>query len=221
MSSSVRCLRAGVPVVLLLAGILGLSYPAHASGLASQAGGGAPDGSNLLVNARGTGGAASAQGWDAVTIPGWQVAAGLPTVVRYGTAGFPRRPGAVERLMRKLGIAGARAARQQPLRSDLMLSASHSGRWKTDAPAMSHFPGEAGCVQPAAAPEGIHGDRPDDRAAGLPGKGEMQCERRADLPRAHRHGLLYLHQHRSHRSAARQRGVRLQKQSIVMASRSS
>jgi hypothetical protein len=92
----------------------------------------APDGSNLLVNARGTGGAASAQGWDAVTIPGWQVAAGLPTVVRYGTAGFPRRPGAVERLMRKLGIAGARAARQQPLRSDLMLSASHSGRGKTD-----------------------------------------------------------------------------------------
>jgi hypothetical protein len=31
MSSSVRCLRAGVPVVLLLAGILGLSYPAHAT----------------------------------------------------------------------------------------------------------------------------------------------------------------------------------------------
>jgi YVTN family beta-propeller protein len=93
MISSVRCLRAGVPVVLLLAGMLGLSYPARASGPASQAAATGPDGGNLLVNARATGGAASAQGWDAVTIPGWQVAAGLPTVVRYGTAGFPTAAG--------------------------------------------------------------------------------------------------------------------------------
>jgi len=35
----------------------------------------------------------SAQGWDAVTIPGWQVQAGLPTVVRYGTSGFPALTG--------------------------------------------------------------------------------------------------------------------------------
>jgi YVTN family beta-propeller protein len=36
------------------------------------------------------------QGWDSVTIPGWQVREGLPTVVRRGTKGFPRggAPGA-------------------------------------------------------------------------------------------------------------------------------
>jgi hypothetical protein len=48
---------------------------------------------NLLANPRGTTGAVSAQGWDEVTIPGWQVLAGLPTVVRYGTPGFPAAAG--------------------------------------------------------------------------------------------------------------------------------
>ena len=94
MISSVRCLRASVPVALLLAGTLAFSYPAHASGPAQAAGVAAPGGGNLLTNPRGTDGAASAQGWDAVTIPGWQVSAGLPTVVRYGTAGFPTAAGA-------------------------------------------------------------------------------------------------------------------------------
>jgi hypothetical protein len=47
-------------------------------------------GTNLLLNPEATAGASSAQGWDAVTIPGWQVASGLPTVVRYGTPGFPK-----------------------------------------------------------------------------------------------------------------------------------
>jgi YVTN family beta-propeller protein len=51
----------------------------------------APPGRNLLVNPGAMTGAASQQGWDAVTIPGWQVRQGLPTVVRYGTAGFPGR----------------------------------------------------------------------------------------------------------------------------------
>jgi len=50
----------------------------------------APLGTNLLLNPEATVGATSAQGWDAVTIPGWQIAGGLPTVVRYGTAGFPK-----------------------------------------------------------------------------------------------------------------------------------
>ncbi len=45
------------------------------------------------MNPQATTGATSAQGWDAVTIPGWRVAAGLPTVVRYGTPGFPRAAG--------------------------------------------------------------------------------------------------------------------------------
>jgi YVTN family beta-propeller protein len=44
---------------------------------------------NLLRNPGAERGAPSAQGWDSVTIPGWKVATGLPTVVRYGTTGFP------------------------------------------------------------------------------------------------------------------------------------
>jgi hypothetical protein len=50
----------------------------------------AAPGTNLLLNPGATVGATSAQGWDAVTIPGWQVAGGLPSVVRYGTPGFPK-----------------------------------------------------------------------------------------------------------------------------------
>ncbi|HEY1713244.1 MAG TPA: alkaline phosphatase family protein [Solirubrobacteraceae bacterium] len=44
---------------------------------------------NLLRNAGAESGAVSVHGWDAVTIPGWSIAAGLPTVVRYGDRGFP------------------------------------------------------------------------------------------------------------------------------------
>ena len=51
-------------------------------------------GTNLLLNPGAQTGALSAQGWDSVTIPGWQVASGLPTVVRYGT---PRFPGVTKR----------------------------------------------------------------------------------------------------------------------------
>src|SRR5215472_6197972 len=54
------------------------------------AGPSARPGANLLLNPGAQAGAVSAQGWDSVTIPGWQVASGLPTVVRYGTPGFPR-----------------------------------------------------------------------------------------------------------------------------------
>ena len=49
-----------------------------------------PPGANLLANPHATVGDTSAQGWDAVTIPGWQIGSGLPTVVRYGTPGFPK-----------------------------------------------------------------------------------------------------------------------------------
>ena len=44
---------------------------------------------NLLRNPGAQTGAASAHGWDSVTIPGWKVMSGLPTVVPYGTKGFP------------------------------------------------------------------------------------------------------------------------------------
>src|SRR5215831_9877635 len=57
-------------------------------------------GTNLLLNPGAQTGAASAQGWDAVTIPGWQVSSGLPTVVHYGvphlaqaTGRWPAVPG--------------------------------------------------------------------------------------------------------------------------------
>ena len=53
----------------------------------------APAGANLLSNPGAEAGAFSAQGWDAVTIPGWEIARGLPTVVRYGTPGVRRYPG--------------------------------------------------------------------------------------------------------------------------------
>src|SRR5215470_16186068 len=49
----------------------------------------APAGANLLLNSGAEAGAPSVQGWDAVTIPGWAVARGLPTVIRYGTPRFP------------------------------------------------------------------------------------------------------------------------------------
>jgi YVTN family beta-propeller protein len=45
-------------------------------------------GTNLIVNPGAQSGAFSARGWDAVTIPGWRVLTGLPTVVRYGTPRF-------------------------------------------------------------------------------------------------------------------------------------
>jgi hypothetical protein len=79
MRSTVRYLRAAIPVALLLSGTLALSHPASASaaGRLTAARPAAASGSNLLVNPRATVGDVSAQGWDAVTIPGWQVAAGV------------------------------------------------------------------------------------------------------------------------------------------------
>jgi len=50
-------------------------------------------GANLLLNPGAQAGAVSARGWDAVTIPGWQIESGLPTVVRYGTKHFPAATG--------------------------------------------------------------------------------------------------------------------------------
>jgi YVTN family beta-propeller protein len=83
---------------------------------------GAPDaalGPNLLLNPGAQAGAPSARGWDAVTIPGWTVTSGLPTVVRYGTAGFPRATGAgpaVRGGQLFAGGAGGTARLQQVIR---------------------------------------------------------------------------------------------------------
>jgi YVTN family beta-propeller protein len=66
-------------------------------------------GTNLVLNPEGTVGVASAQGWDAVTIPGWQVQAGLPTVVDYGTPGFPKSTGPWPRGRLFVGGAGGTA----------------------------------------------------------------------------------------------------------------
>jgi YVTN family beta-propeller protein len=53
----------------------------------------APSGSNLLLNPGAGAGDTSKLGWDAVTIPGWQISRGLPTVVSYGTKRFPGASG--------------------------------------------------------------------------------------------------------------------------------
>jgi len=61
------------------------------AGLGDQSG--ARPGANLLLNPGAQAGDYSARGWDAVTIPGWQVLTGLPTVVRYGAPRFPAPTG--------------------------------------------------------------------------------------------------------------------------------
>src|SRR5215472_1955522 len=79
----------------------GADRPASPAGLAGPAGQlAAGPGTNLLLNPGAQAGAASAKGWDAVTIPGWQVSSGLPTVVPYGaphlapaTGQWPAVPG--------------------------------------------------------------------------------------------------------------------------------
>jgi YVTN family beta-propeller protein len=81
----------------------------------------AQPGMNLLLNPGADAGDVSRLGWDAVTIPGWQISQGLPTVVGYGTKGFPgatdTQPGHPGRLF--VGGAGGPAVltQQVPLRT--------------------------------------------------------------------------------------------------------
>ena len=75
-------------------------------------------GPNLLVNPGAQAGAASAQGWDSVTIPGWRITEGLPTVVRFGTKGFPRAGGRGDQQMFAGGAGGtARLTQRVSLRT--------------------------------------------------------------------------------------------------------
>ena len=102
---------------------------------------------NLLRNPGAETGAASDQGWDSVTIPGWKVAEGLPTVVRYGTRGFPavsRRTrganhgqlfaggaGRTARLIQWVGLrppAGGRVVAGAPFELSARLGGSSSSR---------------------------------------------------------------------------------------------
>jgi hypothetical protein len=90
-------------------------------------------GGSLLVNPGAEAGAASEQGWDAVTVPGWQVVSGLPTVVRYGTRHFPRAVGrwpAVRHGRLFVGGAGGTARLRQAVslrRSPAGARAEHVG----------------------------------------------------------------------------------------------
>jgi YVTN family beta-propeller protein len=114
-------LAAGAACLAMLAVAAG---PARAAAPGAPAASGpvAPPGRNLLVNPGAMTGAASQQGWDAVTIPGWQVRHGLPTVVRYGTPGFPGRAdagsqGRGQRLFAGGGGGSAVLTQQVPLRT--------------------------------------------------------------------------------------------------------
>jgi Phosphoesterase family len=106
-SARLAMLGGGGALALVLAMSLG---PSGASGGSKRAGAGgtpshasfsssrvsvAPAGTNLIENGGAEVGDSSASGYDAVTIPGWQVALGLPTVVAYGDKGFldRRTPG--------------------------------------------------------------------------------------------------------------------------------
>src|ERR1022692_3365922 len=122
--------RSGVALDVLASRVLasrvlaspGLAGPGLAGPDVAPGFGYAPAGKNLLANPGAQAGAASAQGWDSVTIPGWQVGRGLPTVVRYGTHGFPAAAGPFPaRRGGQLfsgGVGGTAVLRQRvPLRS--------------------------------------------------------------------------------------------------------
>jgi YVTN family beta-propeller protein len=111
------------------------SAPANAS--AATAPVSLPSG-NLLVNPGGSAGDVSRLGWDAVTIPGWQIRQGLPTVVGYDTRGFPgaagaQPPGHPARLF--AGGAGGTAVltQQVPLHTAAGRGVPHGTRYRISA----------------------------------------------------------------------------------------
>jgi Phosphoesterase family len=81
------------PTLALVAAAAGLTTVAAlaspASGASSPAAAGSvAAGTNLLANGGADVGEGSRRGYDEVIVPGWQVAEGLPTVVRYGPKNF-------------------------------------------------------------------------------------------------------------------------------------
>ncbi len=83
--------RLGFPLLSVIATLacVGSTVTASSPALAAPGPASATVGPNLLLNPGAQAGAFSVAGWDAVTIPGWDIISGLPTVVRYGTARFP------------------------------------------------------------------------------------------------------------------------------------
>ncbi len=122
---------------LLTDGLLPTS-PGFAVSAAVAAGNGSVAGANLLRNSGAEFGAASVHGWDSVTIPGWTIVRGLPTVVRYGTAGFPAASGSFPAArggqLFAGGLGGTAVLRQVvPLRSPSGGQAARSARFAVSA----------------------------------------------------------------------------------------
>lgn len=89
---------------------------------------------NLLLNGGAGVGDVSVQGWDSVTIPGWRVVTGLPTIVRYGTPGFPERSGSGLRRLFAGGAGGtAVLAQRVPLRSPRGTTLAPGTRYRLSA----------------------------------------------------------------------------------------
>src|SRR6201999_4227553 len=123
--------------------LVALGGTARAAGVATSAGTArVATSANLLRNAGAESGAVSVHGWDAVTIPGWTIAAGLPTVVAYGDRGFPRGrsgqlfaggAGGTARLVQTVALARPDGGRLRPgtvfaLSADLGgTTSSHAG----------------------------------------------------------------------------------------------
>jgi hypothetical protein len=72
-----------------LSAVVGQAAPSDLPDRAAAPAKVAPAGTNLVVNPGAEAGASTKEGWAAVTIPGWRITSGLPTVVRYGNTGFP------------------------------------------------------------------------------------------------------------------------------------
>jgi len=114
--------RAPLIALLTCGGTVLAPWPATAAGgrpaasPVTSAQANARPGANLILNPGAQDGDYSARGWDAVTIPGWHIISGLPTVVRYGTRHFPaitgRQP-AVSDGQLFVGGAGGTARLQQ------------------------------------------------------------------------------------------------------------
>ena len=100
-------------------------------------------GTSLVANGGAETGDASAQGWDAVTIPGWQIERGLPTVVRYGTRGFPgRRAGGGSGKLFAGGAGGtAVLAQRVPVQTATGRPSPAGPRFRRRAPTRRHGPG--------------------------------------------------------------------------------